>query len=385
LEVIIPSTINRVLYALGLAVDVAGDLLVAGANRDDTMGPGAGAVHVFDRSSGTWVPFPVVFADDTSGADLFGYKVAVNSGRIYASAPRENADGMIDSGAAYVFELVGGVWVQTAKLTPSDAEAGDFFGTSLAADGDTVVVGASRKHGDSVARQGAAYVFEFIGGVWTQTAKLTGDVIKGGRFGHSADIDGDVIIIGAPYQREGVGGKAGATYISNRVGGVWGAPAKFTPSDPARGQFFGYDVSVAGTSFLIGAPGDATAGFRTGAVYLAQETAGPGTATQMLKRTSPTSTDADLYGLAVSLSSTRAGVGSPGYDGAGTPDSGEVNFYDVDLGTPSMTHRTTAAGTAADAATGASVAVHETRAAFGTPLDSVHAATGGSATAVNLA
>ena len=53
-----------------------------------------------------------------------------------------------DSGSAYVFtrESTGGTaWRQQAKLLPNDGAADDYFGSSVAIYGDTIVVGA---HGD---------------------------------------------------------------------------------------------------------------------------------------------------------------------------------------------------------------------------------------------
>ena len=53
-----------------------------------------------------------------------------------------------NSGSAYVFtrdtagDLASG-WTQVAKLTADDGAEGDYFGTSVSIDGDTVVVGAS--------------------------------------------------------------------------------------------------------------------------------------------------------------------------------------------------------------------------------------------------
>ena len=56
-----------------------------------------------------------------------------------------------------------GAWTQVAKLVASDGEKGDAFGTSVALDGDTAVVGAN----------GKAYVFVDTGGGWSQQAILT--------------------------------------------------------------------------------------------------------------------------------------------------------------------------------------------------------------------
>ena len=45
-------------------------------------------------------------------------------------------------GAAYVFRLHDGTWSEEQKLTAADGSDGDQFGSSVAIEGDVVVVGA---------------------------------------------------------------------------------------------------------------------------------------------------------------------------------------------------------------------------------------------------
>ena len=65
----------------------------------------------------------------------------------------------IDQGSAYVFVRSGSGWSEQAKLIAADGAATDWFGCSVALDGDSAVVGA---YGDDVGGsidRGAAYVF----------------------------------------------------------------------------------------------------------------------------------------------------------------------------------------------------------------------------------
>ena len=74
----------------------------------------------------------------------FGVAVALDEGRALVGASGENVCGE-NSGAVYVFEKgPGGAWQRAARLTPSDCEAGAFFGRSFALSGDRVLVGASK-------------------------------------------------------------------------------------------------------------------------------------------------------------------------------------------------------------------------------------------------
>ncbi len=87
-------------------------------------------------------------------------------------------------------------WKQRAELTAKHGASTDEFGWSVAISGNTVVVGAQgANHG-----QGAAYVFVKPKTGWrnmTQTAKLTASEGTSD-FGSSVAIDGNTILVGAP-------------------------------------------------------------------------------------------------------------------------------------------------------------------------------------------
>jgi hypothetical protein len=85
-----------------------------------------------------------------------------------------------------VFTRSGTEWTQQAYLKAPNAETNDFFGTSVAVSGETVVVGAyyedsnqttiingnTASADNSAADAGAAYVFTRSGTTWTQQAYL---------------------------------------------------------------------------------------------------------------------------------------------------------------------------------------------------------------------
>ena len=129
---------------------------------------------------------------------------------------------------------------QEAKLTASDPAADDRFGYSVAADGDTAVAGA---WGDG-SQAGSAYVFtRGESGGWSQKAKLTAsDAAAGDYFGFSVAADGDTAVAGA----WGDGSQAGSAYVFTRgESGGWSQKAKLTASDPAAGDYFGIAAAVA--------------------------------------------------------------------------------------------------------------------------------------------
>ena len=155
-----------------------------------------------------------------------------------------------------------------AKLTASDAATGDAFGSSVAIDGDTIVVGASRKDDQT----GAVYVFRTTdgGATYDELAKLTAsDAAEGDRFGWSVAIDGGTIVVGTPYDDD-AGLTSGSAYVflTTDGGATYGQVAKLTASDGAASDYFGYSVAISGGTVVVGAYWDDDGGYSSGSVYV---------------------------------------------------------------------------------------------------------------------
>ena len=102
-------------------------------------------------------------ASDAEAGDFFGESPAISGDTAIVGALGEDAGGGF-AGAAYVFERNQGGpdnWGELQKLTASDAEAGDFFGDSVAMGGDIAVVGALLED-EAAGNAGAAYVFDAL-------------------------------------------------------------------------------------------------------------------------------------------------------------------------------------------------------------------------------
>ena len=108
-----------------------------------------------------------LLASDGAAFDFFGHEVAVSGDFAIVASQKNDAMGT-DSGAVYVFERHERGWFQTQKLTASDASEGDHFGISVSLSSNIALIGAFGADNFS----GAAYVFELMGSVWVQTAKL---------------------------------------------------------------------------------------------------------------------------------------------------------------------------------------------------------------------
>lgn len=155
-------------------------------------------------------------ARDVVAGDGFGTSVGVDGEVAVIGAPGHDAAGG-DAGAAYVFRLRDGLWVEQAKLLASDAAAGAAFGTSVAVSGDRLVIGAPE-----TGVGGTAYVFRRQGNVWIEEGRLVGGgVVAGETFGEAVAIDGGTVVVGASRAATPQGSSAGAVFVFGLGGGIW--------------------------------------------------------------------------------------------------------------------------------------------------------------------
>ncbi len=281
----------------GASVAVSGDTAIVGAHRNDDAGSASGSAYVFVRSGGIWNQQAKLTAIDAAAGDQFGYSVAVSGDTAVVGAYLDDHVGGIDSGSAYVFVRSGGIWSQQAKLTASDAAAGDLFGISVAVSGDTAVVGASWDD-DGFTDNGSAYVFVRSGVSWSQQAKLTAsDAAAEDYFGGSVAVSGDTAVVGA-WLDDSVAINNGSAYVFVRSGVSWSEQAKLTASDAAASDYFGYSVAVSGDTAVVGAYFDDDGGLDSGSAYVfkrcissAQTGAWEDTATTWVGAVAPIGTD----------------------------------------------------------------------------------------------
>jgi len=88
-------------------------------------------------------------------------------------------------------------------------------------------------------------------------------------FGRRVGLDTGVAIVGSALDDD-AGIDAGSAYVFGRTGSMWTQRAKIIPSDVSGGDEFGLDISISGSTVLIGATGQNPAGMgpRAGAAYV---------------------------------------------------------------------------------------------------------------------
>ncbi|UCE60785.1 MAG: FG-GAP repeat protein [Phycisphaerales bacterium] len=245
----------------GVSVAAGENRVVVGAHYDDDGESNSGSVYLFEWADGTWSEEAKLNANDAGNGDRFGQVISLSGDYILIGAPEDDdPDAGSNAGSAYVFHRSGIGWTQEDKLIASDASAMDYFGTTVALSGSLAVVGAHRED-DSCGQEGltdcgAAYVFGRNGSQWVEEAKLIADDTYPGQwFGQSVATDGESILVGA--QRDNHSGtNSGASYVFARNGESWYQQTKLTDTQASYNDVFGCSVAIEGATALVGAEGD---------------------------------------------------------------------------------------------------------------------------------
>jgi outer membrane protein assembly factor BamB len=242
----------------GSAVAISGNNIVVGAYYDHRDAGACGVAYVFDASTGQlrWTLRNPTPAD----GDWFGMSVAVSGNTVVVGAFYDDAGGS-NAGAAHVFDASTGTWLYT--LTNPAQAAEDRFGSDVAVSGSTIVVGATRND-TGASNAGAAYVFDASTGNlrWTLNNPTP---VSGDSFGASVAVSGDLVVVGAYNDNTGYS-DAGAAYLFDASAG--NLLYTLQNPTPAADDHFGWSVAISGNVTAIGTPGDDGVIVDGGAAYL---------------------------------------------------------------------------------------------------------------------
>ena len=320
-----------------------------------------------------WVEQEVT-ASDGAASDMFGYSVALSGPTALVGAPQHQVGGNADQGAAYIYNKINGVWSQTAELTASDGAARDYFGNSVALNGTTALAGAPFHQVGSNGSQGAAYVYTETNGVWSQTAELTAsDGAASDAFGYSVALIGPTALVGAPNHNS----KVGAAYVFTGGSGIWSQAAELSLSGVTGDIELGYSVALIGpnTIALVGTP-FIMIGAQTeqGAVFVYTEPAGGWTSTSSYttRLTAGDGTAYDWFGTSLAGSGSNVLVGAPQHQVGSNIQQGAAYIYTDTNGSWSQTAELTASGGMTRDQFGWSVAVSGPTALVGAPYHYVN-------------
>lgn len=289
----------------GYSVGLSGSTLVVGAYNEDGGSTDEGAVYLFEQGeNGVWVQTRKLKSPIGKTQDRFGFSVDVHRNVLVSSA-RDDDDSGRNAGAVHIFERDSGtVWTHRAKLTPPSGSGGEYFGWSVSVHGDRILVGAK---GDDSRGTGAGsvYVYRKSGNVWQLEQKILPDDLSSyDAFGTSVDFDGASIVVGTPNDDSEVF-DSGSVSLYRHSGARWERERIFTPFDPEGSERVGFDAAVFGNR--IAATGQAEDGLATqGLIYEKIAPEEWQEASELLKVAIST-----IKGVSVSLSDEVVTFGNP--------------------------------------------------------------------------
>lgn len=275
-----------------------------------------------------------LLGSDPAPGDYFGFAVSIDGERALVGAPHDS-ELALEAGAAFVFERQPtGHWIQTAKLLASDGGSHHYFGRAVSLSRDHALIGAYSHNGLGPAPgptpdSGAAYVFKFENGVWSESAQLLAPTPEAGdNFGFAVSIFSDYVLVGAPRDDD-LGPTAGAAYAYRRSEAGWEYTSTLHASNGSAGDRFGFSVSVHNQRGLVGALGHAAFGAASGSAYLFQrDELGLWSEHSVLV---PSDGEAgEQFGRAVALTDATIAVGAP-IANHSCDSSGAVYVYERQL------------------------------------------------------
>lgn len=314
---------------------------------------------MFVRSGGTWTQQQQIVAPDGQALeDNFGVSVSLSGDTLLVGNSLDDDLGP-DTGAAYVYVRTGTTWALEQKLTPSFANPYDHFGVTASLSGDTAIIGAANHN-----TTGAAYVFVRNGTTWSEQQKLTPPgTISAVLFGYSVSVAGDTALVGAPnFNGDEIA--SGKAYAFVRLAGAWSLQQALTAPTEGAYAAFGSSLTLAGDRALVGAPSFTTSN-GSGDVYSFER---DGSTWFMKAHLSSVDLGlGDQFGRSIALSGDTVVVGAR-YDDDLATDAGAAYVFYLD-GSQDVTGKLTAWDPASSDFFGASVSASADTVIAGAPGD----------------
>jgi hypothetical protein len=292
----------------GESVAISGDTAIVGAYLDNHAGDSSGSAYLFDVTTGSQIA-KLTASDAAAGDDFSHFAVAISGTTAIVGAYGNDDNGHL-SGSAYLYDFSDPCNIIETKLTASDANTGDRFGCSVSISGSTALVGAWGNDNWS----GSAYLFDVTTG--SEIAKLTAsDAAREDAFGDAVAISGSTALVGAPWNDDAPSGSnSGSAYLFDFSDPCNITEIKLTASDHGGGQNFGNSLAISGVTALV--KGGSSA-------YLFDAATG----SEIAKLTASDAAAGDDFGYSVAISGVTALVGARLNDDDGA-DSGSAYLFD---------------------------------------------------------
>ena len=308
----------------GSSVDIYGDYAIVGAPGDTVGNIISGAAYIYAKENGTWKQMTKLKASNAAAGDKFGTSVSIYDDLVVIGAPEKVISGIYGRGRVYVFKRTGDIWSQVVGLQASNGQAYYLFGTSVAIDGQMIIAGAPFTDHTGKTDAGSAYIFRFENNNWVEKKVLSpADATNTGLFGSAVDISGTTVAIGAYNTTSSFVAYTGAVYTYNNTdftGTNWVFGQKLGPDDKQAEMRFGYAIDIEGDRMLVGAPYyDAAGSFGAGRALEFKRSAGQWSSASTLN----SFTAGEQAGAAVAIDGDYSFYSYPGYNN----QNGRVMIY----------------------------------------------------------
>jgi hypothetical protein len=201
---------------------------------------------------------PSLPRDSLPGGGDFGWSIALgDDGTLVVGAPQQDG-----KGAVYLYRNGNFANSPVTINAPSAVSNGGQFGFSVALDGNTLVVGAP--YSSDAGRQSAGTVFTYNlnlsdDDLVNQARALDANPNQGAEFGRSVSITSGAIVVGSrKYEQNDLfpSGQGAIFFYNQKTNGDWYRPVIVGYTNPiiGVGSQYGDSVAIGDTAFLVGIP-----------------------------------------------------------------------------------------------------------------------------------
>lgn len=302
----------------GRAVALDGNYAVVTAPGDDRFASNGGAVEVYYSDGLTWVKEAVLSASDIALNDRLGVSVAIE-GNLIALLSK--------TGKLYVYQKAGSKWesmTETAQFTHSETGFADFLTVTIHE--GTIYVGG----------KGGVLVYEQANGIWSLDTPSAWLQIEPNSWINTVKVENGLLVAGSEKDGDNYINDyyVGAAFLFEQPATGWANAtplAKLTPPTTQDFQRFGHSVDIEGTTVVVGAPGEMKSPSPynphpaiSGAVYVFKKPATGWADTNLsvqLLGQSRISPETNFFGKTVHLIADTLYIGASGGYGTFDPDN----------------------------------------------------------------
>jgi hypothetical protein len=194
----------------------------------------SGAVYVFRNSGGSWSQQSIISSDNEDMS--LSETLAINGDYAMIRAV-ESGTTPANHGNVHVYHRGGSNWTLQQIINPPVPQVSQYFGDSIAIDGDTAIIGSMEDDDGIASNGGKAHIYTRSGSTWSLQQTITAsDVTTNDKFGAKVSLKGDTAI---------VQNQDGDAYVYTRSGTSWTESQKFVRGGRAQGVEISEDGSTA--------------------------------------------------------------------------------------------------------------------------------------------